>query len=396
MTNATELVCPSCTSDKVEVFYEVADVPTNSVLLLESPAEARAVRRGDVRLGLCRACGHVYNTAFDPVLTEYSGRYESTQAFSGTFNAFHRRLAQDMVERFDLVGKEIIEIGCGNGEFLVLLCELGGNRGVGFDPAYRPGRVTMPAGSRIDFVTDFYSERYRDRQADFVTCKMTLEHIIDTGRFVRAVRDAIGERLETMVCFQIPNGRYVLGDLAFWDVYYEHCSYFTHGSLARLFRREGFDVLDLWTDYDEQYLMIAARPAAGPSEVRLPAEDDLDGVTADVERFAAEVPARLAAWRRELRELGDARRSVVLWGGGSKGVSFLTTLGLTSEVSAVVDINPHKWGTFMAGTGHEIVGPDALVEIRPDTVVVMNPIYLDEVRRDLASRGLEPALRAVE
>ena len=57
--------------------------------------------------------------------TEYSGRYESTQGYSPTFNAFHERLAQDMIDRFDLHGKEIIEIGCGNGEFLVLLCELG-------------------------------------------------------------------------------------------------------------------------------------------------------------------------------------------------------------------------------------------------------------------------------
>ncbi len=48
---------------------------------------------------------------------------------------------------------------------------------------------------------------------------MTLEHIIDTGAFIRSVRGAIGDRLDTTVCFQIPNGRYVFGDLAFWDVY---------------------------------------------------------------------------------------------------------------------------------------------------------------------------------
>ncbi len=396
MTAAPRLTCPSCTSEKVEIFYDVACVPTNSVLLLDSPQQARAIGRGDIRLGFCPTCGHVYNTAFDPHLTEYSGRYESTQAFSGTFNAFHQHLAQDMIDRFDLAGKEIIEIGCGNGEFLVLLCDLGGNRGVGFDPAYRPGRVPIPDGTEIEFVTDFYSEKYRDARADFVTCKMTLEHIIDTGRFVGVVRDAIGDRLDCLVCFQIPNGRYVLGDLAFWDVYYEHCSYFSHGSLSRLFRRERFDVLDLWTDYDDQYLMIAAQPTDGPTEPKLPAEDDLDVVAAEVERFATEVPARLEAWRTELAESAQAGRTVVLWGGGSKGVSFLTTLGISDEIRAVVDINPHKSGTFMAGTGHEIVGPDVLVEIQPDEVIMMNPIYVDEIRRGLASLGLEPALRAVE
>ena len=51
---------------------------------------------------------------------------------------------------------------------------------------------------------------------------------------------------------------------------------------------------------------------------------------------------------------------MVVWGSGSKAVGYLTTLGLRDEIAAVVDINPHKHGKFLAGTGHEIVGPDAL------------------------------------
>ena len=50
----------------------------------------------------------------------------------------------------------------------------------------------------------------------------------------------------------------------------------------------------------------------------------------------------------------------------------------------MVDINPHKHGKYLAGSGHQIVGPDALVEIKPDVVVVMNPIYVEEIRADLA------------
>ena len=314
MTERDPLTCPSCGANDVHVFYSVEGVPTNSVLLLDTAESAQAIPTGDIRLGHCPSCGHVYNTAFDPRLTEYSGRYESTQGFSPTFNAFHQRLAEDMIERFDLEGKDIIEIGCGNGEFLVLLCELGQNSGVGFDPAYLPDRVPVQPDTRIEFVTDFYSDVYVDRQADFITCKMTLEHIIDTGRFIRNVRRAIDDRLDTLVCFQIPNGRYVLGDLAFWDVYYEHCSYFTHGSLARLFRKEQFEVTDLWTDYDDQYLVVAARPTVEPTSAALDQENDLDDVAREVATFAEEVPRRLREWKDYLTEQKDAGRKVVLWG----------------------------------------------------------------------------------
>jgi SAM-dependent methyltransferase len=396
MTDQINRTCPSCSASDVHVFYSVSGVPTNSVLLLETAEAARSIPTGDIHLGHCPTCGHVYNTAFDPGLTEYSGRYESTQGFSPTFNTFHRRLAEDMIERFDLHGKDIIEIGCGNGEFLVLLCELGQNSGVGFDPAYLPDRVPVQPGTSIEFVTDFYSDAYVDRQADFITCKMTLEHIIDTGRFIRNVRDAIDDRLDTLVCFQIPNGRYVLGDLAFWDVYYEHCSYFTDGSLARLFRQERFEVTDLWTDYDDQYLVVTARPTVGATTPVLAREDDLDEVAREVDHFATEVPQRLVEWKRYLTERHAASQKVVLWGGGSKGVAFLTTLGLSDEISAVVDINPNKAGTFMAGSGHPIISPEALADVQPDVVIVMNPIYLDEIRVDLTARGLQPELRPVE
>lgn len=387
--------CPSCGSADLDVFHEVTGVPTNSVLLLGSSEEAADIPQGDIRLAVCHRCGHVHNAAFDPLLTEYSARYESTQAYSPTFTAFHHRLAADTIERFDLHDKDIVEIGCGHGEFLTLLCGDGENRGIGFDPAHLPGRVPMPERARIEFVADVFGAHRWDRRADLVVCKMTLEHILDTGRFVGELRRAIGDQPDVKVWFQVPNARYVLGELAFWDVYYEHCSYFTHGSLARLFRSSGFDVLDLWTDYDDQYLMVAAQPADVPSSPPLREEDDLAAVLDEVDRFRAEVHRRLAGWRDELRSLRADGAHVVLWGGGSKAVAFLTTVGLADEIAAVVDINPHKAGTFTAGSGHRIVGPDALWAVDPDVVIAMNPVYLGEIAEDLRARGLDPMLRGV-
>ena len=97
---------------------------------------------------------------------------------------------------------------------------------------------------------------------------------------------------------------------------------------------------------------------------------------------------QLSDWRR----LG---KSVALWGSGSKAVSYLTTLGVTDEVQAVVDINPHKHGKFLAGTGHEIVSPSALRKLRPECVLVMNGIYTNEIRADLSRLGLHPELSAL-
>jgi hypothetical protein len=60
-----------------------------------------------------------------------------------------------------------------------------------------------------------------------------------------------------------------------------------------------------------------------------------------------------------------------------------------------VDINPHKHGKFLAGTGHEIVAPEFLTQYKPDVVIVMNPIYCDEIRADLGRLGLSPQVIAL-
>lgn len=383
--------CPSCGTGEMEPFYYVRSVPTNSCILLTSPEEARAYPRGDIVLGFCPHCGFVSNVAFDPNLTEYSDRYEETQEFSPTFTAFHKDLTTRLIERFDLHDKDIIEIGCGKGAFLNLLCELGGNRGIGFDPGYVDDRVETTRAKEVKFVKDFFSKKYAQHRGDFVCCKMTLEHIPATADFIETARLAVRDQ-GTVVFFQVPEATRILRDCAFEDIYYEHCSYFSPGSLARLFRQNGFDILSIETEYDDQYLTIEARPLAGPKNGPLPQENDLHALRQHVATFAERCRRKLEGWRLRLKELSAKRKRVVLWGSGSKGVSFLTTLGIIDQVKYVVDINPYRQGYFMPLSGQEIVSPELLREYVPHAVIIMNPVYCDEIRRNLDRLGLKPEL----
>jgi SAM-dependent methyltransferase len=390
MTERTS--CPSCGSADLDVFHRAQGVPVNSCLSLQTRREALAFPRGDISLAFCRDCGFIFNAAFNESLLEYSERYDPTQAFSDTFNRWHLKLAEDLVDRYDLRGKRIIEIGCGKGEFLTMLCELGANVGVGFDPAVDPERTRPPKAGEAKFVQDFYSEKYADEKGDFVCCKMTLEHIAPTADFVGTVRRAVGDDPETVVFFQVPDVLRILEEQAFWDVYYEHCNYFSAGSLARLFRRAGFSVRAVGRDYDDQYLMIDCRPADGTdTTTSLAEEQDMGELRQLVGKFSSRLPGALRDWRERIRAFSSSGKRVVIWGAGSKGVAFLTTLGLGEEdVEFAVDINPHRHGQFMATTGQEIIGPDRLQQHRPDVVVIMNPIYRQEIEADLRKRGLEP------
>jgi SAM-dependent methyltransferase len=390
-----ECRCPNCGSQGLSIFYTLEGIPVHSCLLMPTRDEAVHYPKGNLRLGFCSSCGFVANTDFDPSVQEYSTRYEETQGFSPTFNRFAHELAQRWVDRYDLHDKDVLEIGCGKGEFLVHLCELGPNRGIGVDPSYVPERLTHPAAARVKFIQDFYSERYAHLTADFICCRHTLEHIAPTGAFLRMLRRAIGDRTNTIVCFELPDVVRILEEGAFWDLYYEHCSYFSPGSLARLFRASGFDVLELARAYADQYLLIGAKPVNTATAARLPLEDDLRQLADAVAAFPEICVGQIGKWRRCLQDLVARNQRVVVWGSGSKGVAFLTTLGLTSEIAYVVDINPYKLGQFMPGTGHEIVAPKFLADYRPDAVIVMNPIYSREIRRHLDALGLTTQILAV-
>ncbi len=391
-----EFQCPSCRNGVMTSFYRVPSVPTNSCLQFDTVEEAMSYPCGDIDLGFCDGCGFISNMAFDAALTEYSSRYEETQGYSPVFQKFHHDLADRLLQRHRLTNRRILEIGCGKGEFLALLSEMGNNEGIGFDPGYRDERFESDAKGRLTFIKDFYSEKYAKYSADFICCKMTLEHIHATADFIGTLRASIGDDLDTIVFFQVPEAMRIIRDCAFEDIYYEHCSYFSPGSLASLFRRAGFRILDLSTEYDDQYLTIEAQPVDGTDTgVRLANEESLDDLRSLVATFPARSSKKINEWRHTLATLQQDDARVVLWGSGSKAVSFLTTVDSDRYIEYAADINPHRHDHYIPKTGQRIVAPEFLKEYRPDAVIVMNRIYTNEITADLNAMGLSPTILAL-
>ncbi len=387
-----EITCPGCGNGSVDVFYELSGVPTNSCILFETEEAARNCETGDIRLSFCSSCGFVFNAAFCQQLTEYSQRYEETQGFSPTFSRFHRNLAERLIERHDLRNTQVMEIGCGKGEFLVLLSQLGNNNGIGIDPSAIPERLDGVEGAeRVTLIPEYFSTDHCAEAPDFLCCKMTLEHIPNTHDFLQTIRDSLDTTDDTLVFFQIPESLRILRQCAFEDIYYEHCSYFTPGSLGRLFRSSGFAVSDISTEYDDQYLTIEARPGTG-NEAALPIEADLEETSRLVTSFPDRVRQAKARWASIVQEARGKGQTVVLWGSGSKAVAFLTSLCVANDVQYVTDINPNRHNHFMPKTGQRIVPPSELEEIRPDLVIVMNRIYRDEIAAELETMGLAPEI----
>jgi hypothetical protein len=388
MSKSKSHTCPSCRNEGMTIFYKANNVPTISCLLFSNQEEAASIPKDDVVLGFCEKCGFISNVVFDPSKLDYSSLAPEEQGFSGTFNAYAQKLASRLIENHNLEGKNISEIGCGRGDFLALLCQLGNNHGVGIDPSTVSGGVESEAASRLTFIRDFYSDRYAKYLGDFVACRHTLEHIYETADFIDSLRRGIDGKSDTVVFFEVPDVTRILHEVAFWDIYYEHCSYFNLGSFARLFRHSDFEVTSLMRDYFDQYLLIEAKPDGKKSEKLFENEESIEQTAKNVEDFSKHSEEKLDFWKKQLLQINYKKKKAIVWGSGSKCVGFMTTLGVKDEIQYIVDINHRRHGKFIPGVGKEIVSPEFLKQYRPDTVIVMNPIYTNEIKKMMADMDL--------
>jgi hypothetical protein len=388
-------------------FLDLPRVPVYCNVLLPTPSEARNVARGDLTLAICRKCGHVFNTAFDPRLVDYTDRYENSLHFSPLFREYADSLARELVERHALHGRRIVEIASGQGDFLRLLCRLGGNEGVGFDPSYRetasrdllPSADDTPAGDKIGtvrFVKAYYGAGNENVTADFLCCRQALEHVPDPVGFLTGLRDALHSATSpgpptrrTTIFFEVPNSLFSLRDGGIWDFIYEHVSYFCGRSLKGCFTRAGFTVQRTWESFGGQFLCLEAVWPATRETAGIFTEVPPQGRLVEYAAGLGETVRTLVDhWHGRLDHLRWQGQRAAIWGAGSKGVTFLNLLKAEDEISFVVDINPEKHGMFTAGTGHPVISPDEIANTPPDLVVCMNPQYREEIAGMISDRGL--------
>lgn len=122
--------CPSCSSSSLKDFFTIKNAPVQSLVTIKSYEEAMAIPRNDITLTFCNECGFIFNSTFDTSVDYYTKGYEDQQGFSPTFKVFITEVTNRFIDKYEVREKDVIEIGCGKGDFINLICELGNNRGL--------------------------------------------------------------------------------------------------------------------------------------------------------------------------------------------------------------------------------------------------------------------------
>jgi len=385
-------VCDACAEGTLVTFADLGDIPVLCGVHWADAETAAGSPVGRMTLGYCPNCAYVRNLAFDPAVMVYDKTMDTNLHFSPAFQAFSAELVKHLAGRYQLAGKRVLDIGCGQGEFLRELCHHSGATGVGYDAMY--AGVEGPDPSGASFHSGYAPRGAALPSFDLFTSRHWFEHIADPYEFLADLRSQAGDR-EVHGYIEVPDAVYDLST-AGWEVIYPHVSYFDAYSLVRIVERAGWRIEDTGTLFGGMFRFIELsancgdRPRLGDQPIPGPAERErqLAAVNTFQERNAAEQKR----WRERIGSLVEQGAKPVMWGAGSRGVQFLTFADADKQLAAVVDVNPRKWGRYLPVTAHRVDEPSTLTALQPTAVIITNPSYRKEIAAALAELGVKAEL----
>ena len=380
--------CPLCGGDELVEVFALHAVPVLCNQLWPDAETAKRAPVGDVDLVLCGNCALIFNRRFEPAKMAYAPGYENALHFSPTFQAFAEELAATLVSKYGLAGKRIVEIGCGDGHMLELMVKNGVRSAVGFDPSMA---AKLPAALHegVEIVPEYFRADRIAGGFDAVLCRHVLEHLPDPVSLLSEIRQAIGTRF-CPVYFEVPNAQWMLDSVSMWDVIYEHVTYWTEPAIRTLFRRTGFEPVSVGAGYGGQFLMVEAVPAEARPDER-PSIEDVARLRDTARSFADSVEGELRKWQQQLDNLARNNGRAVIWGAGSKGITFANIRNAEGRIVALVDINARKHGMVAPRVALPVVAPDELRRIDPGLVLISNGQYQNEIQAIVADLGLNPS-----
>lgn len=354
--------CPLCKTTQHTAIYHADDIPIFQNKVYPDATLAKKVATSQVSLVSCNSCGFVYNGAFGQVEINYDSHYENEQAHSAHFQA-HLASIIELFQSKSLQHKKIIEVGCGKGYFLENLVQAGFNV-TGFDPAYE--------GDNPHIVKDYFSNQYANLSADIIVLRHVLEHIQYPLDFLHIIGEAVN--YQAKIYIEVPILDWIIEQKAFWDIFYEHCNYFTLESLGSMFNQAEQGLL-----FNGQYMYLIAD--LNDLRKKVPASSN----TKLISEFLA-FQKLIQHYHQKISQTPG----IALWGAGAKGVTFANLIDPeASLISCLIDINPKKQHNYIAKTAHKIISPAMISEFLLNEIIVMNDNYFDEIQHMVAATNIK-------
>jgi len=380
--------CRSCSFAPLTPVLSLGTTPLANQLLSED-ALSRAEARYPLDLAYCPGCSLVQITDIIAPEELFSD-YVYFSSFSDAMLAHAKELAVRITRERRLgAGSRVVEIASNDGYLLQYYKELG-IEVLGIEPAQNIAKVARERG--IPTVAEFFGKELarplssEGTRASVVHANNVMAHVPDINAFAAGLFTLLAD--EGMAFIEVPYVREMIAKCEFDTIYHEHVFYFSLTALSALFARHALKVVDveLIALHGGSLLLSVTRASAGepvgPRVVEMLADEERIGIgrPAYYEDFSRQVQGVKDELRRVLGELKAQGAKLAAYGAAAKGSTLLNYANIGVEtLDFVVDRSPHKQGKYMPGIRLPIRAPSALLEQRPDYVVLLTWNFKDEI-----------------
>jgi len=394
--------CPVCGSTGLADFVDVAKMTGQPRYALQrhlSRAEAMDCLKEDVHFVFCRKCTFTFNRNFNPEVMDYEEDIDTSRGHSDYFNRYIQNVCEQVDEAFSISGKNVVEIGCGDGQFLIELRKLARFSGWGFDPSMAKS-TSPPSCEDVVFTPTTFQGSTSAIRVDVVVLRHVLEHIADGKGFLSGVLPP-PDKETLQIYVEVPSWDWIIDNDQVMMFSNDHCSYYSEKSLRLMLSRCGFECQKVTVAFEDEYLQYFGQRSglqSGESDAEQATPLETGAESSSLEAKTIAFVDRMQSTLQRFRSLFDeVEGRVVLWGAGGKGTVLLPTLGISHEqMPFVIDSNPNKHGTFIPVSGQEVVSPSQLPSIRPDYVLITNPSYRQEIVESLSALGVAAEVVTVQ
>lgn len=317
----------------------------------------------DLNLFQCRSCGLVQLDC-DPV-PYYR---DVIRAGGGTKTMTDLRRAQygHFIDKCSLVGKRILEVGCGQGEFLEMLK---GFNVHGFGIENNQALVDLATRKGLSVYRDFAEDGGHALQGAPYDAFMQfnfIEHQPDPNGMVRCIRENLvpmGVGLVTAPSFE-----YIRNDCVY-EVMRDHLAYYSERTLSFLFEKNGFDVIERGiVNKDTVYVIVRRQECLTHDTFKTNYEQIKSALNLFVDKMTA------------------SGRRLSFWGASHQCFTAASFLSSPEKVESIVDSAKFKQGKFSPASHIPIVAPEKFFASPSDALLILAPGYTDEIAAAVTSR----------
>lgn len=332
---------------------------------------------------ICSKCDLVQTQDFELSSNIFSIEYPYFSSYSTSWLAHASDFVNKMIPRFGLnkESSRIVEVGSNDGYLLQYFNELGFEV-LGIEPTLSTAKISKENG--IPTINEFFGLKlsrrlFRQKKSSLLVANNVIAHVPDLNDFVSGLKYALDQTGILSIEFQ--NLTELLRNGQFDTLYHEHFSYFSLTSINNVLEAHGlriFDFEELGTHggslrvfckhVENKKIVVNPIVLNGLEEEKK--MDLLSNNSCMIFRDKAlKVKDELKKFISHEKEQG---KKIAAYGAAAKGNTLLNYCDISSEdIICCADKNDHKQGLYLPGSGIPIVSPEEMVEMNPDSILIL-------------------------